>query len=817
MSNTNGGITMAGVKSKLAAWIAITFIGITTMLSYQNCGRVSFQAGTVEAASAVGPETIFACNLGDTEPCQVGAQIGTRTCVASDAGPQWGACIVPPMGSTTTTTLPGNASCLFQGVTYAHGQSFTAYQFASVPASGACTSQVRTCINGSLTGSYQNLSCIKDSGECSFAGQKIAHGQSITAYAASSVPFGSTCASQNRLCQDRVLSGTYSFISCSVQPAGVCNFNGQTVAHGTSVTAYQASSVPFGSTCASQARVCNNGVLGGTYTASSCSVAPAASCSFNGQMVAHGASVTAFQAASVAYGSTCASQIRTCNNGTLSGNYAVASCSVAPAAACSFNGQSVAHNASVTAYQTANVPFGSTCSSQSRTCNNGTLSGAYTFGSCSVNTASTCVFNGQTIAHGTNVTAYAASSVPFGQNCQSQVRSCSNGTLSGTYTVGSCSVQAPVNCSFNGQTVNHGATVTAYAASSVAFGSTCQSESRTCTNGSLSGTYTVGSCSVQPPANCSFNGQTVNHGASVTAYTSSSVAYGANCSSIQQTRTCSNGVLSGSGDYGSCSALPPANCSFNGQTVAHGASVTAFETTSVMEPATCSSQTRTCNNGSLSGSHAYPSCSVTALPYAQCNVFYQYFLNGDFGSTGVTSNGAWAQKKNQDQNYNCTGAGCGLKVGVSCTGSAEVKLTYQYQEFSTPGIEQSTPWSGTDGQVRWGSSAILQRSTHPKVECGNGLNCGLRVSAETRNGKPCTVSYQYRAEGNRFSPIKTDGDWSLLSGVNGGDNCDDGYCGIQIKLNCGGSYAPTPGVDVMDDSGGGSGGGGSDFDNIKQF
>jgi hypothetical protein len=55
--------------------------------------------------------------------------------------------------------------------------------------------------------------------------------------------------------------------------------------------------------------------------------------------------------------------------------------------------------------------------------------------------AKSCTFNGKTIANGSSVTAYLASSVSSGQSCSSQARACSNGTLSGTYAYASCSVQ----------------------------------------------------------------------------------------------------------------------------------------------------------------------------------------------------------------------------------------------------------------------------------------------------------------------------------------------------------------------------------------
>ena len=53
-----------------------------------------------------------------------------------------------------------------------------------------------------------------------------------------------------------------------------CTWNGQIVTNGASVTAYQSSSVPNGQQCVSQQRSCTNGVLSGTYTNATCTVAP---------------------------------------------------------------------------------------------------------------------------------------------------------------------------------------------------------------------------------------------------------------------------------------------------------------------------------------------------------------------------------------------------------------------------------------------------------------------------------------------------------------------------------------------------------------
>lgn len=118
--------------------------------------------------------------------------------------------------------------------------------------------------------------------------------------------------------------------------------------------------------------------------------------------------------------------------------YGHAICEIANAS-CSFNGQSVAHGASVTAYQTATVPFGNNCTSEARTCNNGTLSGSFTNGSCAAAPPANCTFNGSTVLHSSSVTAFLTKSVSYNATCGSQARSCYNGSLSGTYSNSSCS------------------------------------------------------------------------------------------------------------------------------------------------------------------------------------------------------------------------------------------------------------------------------------------------------------------------------------------------------------------------------------------
>jgi len=179
-----------------------------------------------------------------------------------------------------------------------------------------------------------------------------------------------------------------------------------------------------------------------------------------------------------------------------------------------------------------------------------------------------CYFNGQVVQDGQSITAYQNSTVAYGAQCISETRTCSAAKLSGSYQYASCIVDQPASCLFNGQTVANGQSVVAYQNSTVAYGSQCAAETRICNNGVLSGSAAYAACSVDQPASCLFNGQTIANGQSVSAFVTSTVAYGASCQSEQ--RTCNNGVLSGSAAYAACSIDQPASCLFNGQTVAHG-------------------------------------------------------------------------------------------------------------------------------------------------------------------------------------------------------------------------------------------------------
>lgn len=226
------------------------------------------------------------------------------------------------------------------------------------------------------------------------------------------------------------------------------------------------------------------------------SLSASATCDFNGSTVPSGQSVAAFLTSTVPYGQTCPSQDRICDNGQLSGTYSFGSCTVDGPMACLFDGKTIPHEQSVYAYEKSSVPYGESCMRQARVCNNGALLGSYTFATCEVAAAKSCMFNGQTVASGNTVTAYSSSTVPYGKTCLMEKRKCVDGQLSGTYTFGTCEVNGPAACMFNGKTIASGQSVLAYKDAVVPYGEQCVSEQRNCVNGVLSGTYGKDSCTI---------------------------------------------------------------------------------------------------------------------------------------------------------------------------------------------------------------------------------------------------------------------------------------------------------------------------------
>lgn len=164
----------------------------------------------------------------------------------------------------------------------------------------------------------------------------------------------------------------------------------------------------------------------------------------------------------------------------------------------------LADGASRLFFESATVPFGTSYISETRICDFGVLKpGSFVQLDCNEN----CDLG---VDHGFNDVFYQFLTVPFGTSCISETRTCDDGTLDGIgYTNPSCSVDAPLNCiGPDSSLILHATSKTYYFSSSVPFGSSCVSQSRICTNGVLSGSYLFGSCSVDTPVCAAGNFET---------------------------------------------------------------------------------------------------------------------------------------------------------------------------------------------------------------------------------------------------------------------------------------------------------------------
>ena len=163
------------------------------------------------------------------------------------------------------------------------------------------------------------------------------------------------------------------------------------------------------------------------------------------------------------------------------------------------------------------------------------------------------------LRHGESKKFFSASTVQCGQQCKAQTRTCNNGVVSGdaSFKYDSCKENGCQSCKLSGVTITHNETRTFYDNTNVGCGDgqprTCSAGERGCKNGVLTGEsrFSAVQClSASCPRlakNCTLDGVTVKHGESYKFFKSSSVACDASC--VGQLRKCTNGVLSGSDEY----------------------------------------------------------------------------------------------------------------------------------------------------------------------------------------------------------------------------------------------------------------------------
>ncbi|MDO8514576.1 MAG: peptidoglycan-binding protein, partial [bacterium] len=132
---------------------------------------------------------------------------------------------------------------------------------------------------------------------CTFNGATVAHGASVTAYQTSSVPTGQTCTSQTRACTDGILSKTYQYDSCTVSaapPAPICSLT----ASPSSITAGQSSTLTWSTTNASSASI--NQSVGTVTTSGSRAVSPSATTQYTLTATGAGGTATCAETVTVA-------------------------------------------------------------------------------------------------------------------------------------------------------------------------------------------------------------------------------------------------------------------------------------------------------------------------------------------------------------------------------------------------------------------------------------------------------------------------------------------------------------------------------------
>ena len=418
-------------------------------------------------------------------------------------------------------------------------------------------------IVGSMTRATIAAVCYGGTSTCKLDGATVGNGASRTFYSSEAAASGTACTaiSLSRTCNNGVLDGDTSFNKKSCSDNLSCPLDGTTVKNGESKTFYSSESADFNSTCdaISESRTCNNGTLSGgaSFNKKSCSVPNAQSCKLDGRTVQNGAYRDFYNASTVPFGSTCAKISRLCTNGTLNGDaaYNKESCSVAHALPCNLDGATVKNGDSKTFYSSEAAASGTSCTaiSRSRTCNNGTLSDSATFNKKSCSDSTSCPLDGVTVNNGSSRDFFNASTVAFGSTCTKISRKCTNGTLEGdaTFNKASCSVASAASCPLDGVTVNNGNSKTFYSANTPPVGQTCAqiSQSRICTNGlfpTASDAYNKASCT---PTTCILDGVTVKNGDSKTFYSKNPADPSTSCGSVSQSRKCTNGALSGDAAY----------------------------------------------------------------------------------------------------------------------------------------------------------------------------------------------------------------------------------------------------------------------------
>jgi alpha-tubulin suppressor-like RCC1 family protein len=267
---------------------------------------------------------------------------------------------------------------------------------------------------------------------------------------------------------------------------------------------------------------------------------------------------------------------------------------------------------------------------------------------------------------------------------------------------------------------------------------------------------------------CNFNGNVVGNNDVITAFSQAVVPYPGVCE--PETRSCSNGKLSGNFAYSSCQVSnsgtpnptitpnptgtpnPGANasCTFGTITLAHGASTTGYSVAQVSFGYTCSAQSASvlCNNGSLSPSNLYASCSVAKAKPNRISLggFFAtdpitglvtnhshgcYIISGALKCAGYNTNGQLGNGTVANSNILTAVSGLEIDVSQVATGNAHTcalknGAVYCWGKNSSGevgmGAINANKYSGPQ-------MALNLNSGVTQIAVGNSHGCAIKASA----------------------------------------------------------------------------------------
>lgn len=340
--------------------------------------------------------------------------------------------------SLTHTIEIRNKTCVnpFTNTPVEHGQSVKFAKKSDQCGQGVCASIDRVCNNGKFEGddafTENPASCpvsapcpasyawvASEFGKCTGACESAQGTQSITNYVCKSTTNGTAITVSDTECTAHIgAKPTGQTQSCTVavedRPLN-CLSCGSIPHNGTDTRWAQSSTC--GTACASETKTCYDGTIpsfdtGYIYTSqSSC---PVTICYTYAWKVSEYGACSATQCGTQGVQTRSVTCVR--SDGTnVSDSYctsekpnATKACSARACYSCNLPwGGTIAHTGTVKAYSASSVDCGSTCTPQTRTCNDGTLSGTFTNHTCSVNSCTT------PMAKGNSCYAFMGSSIKW--------------------------------------------------------------------------------------------------------------------------------------------------------------------------------------------------------------------------------------------------------------------------------------------------------------------------------------------------------------------------------------------------------------------